>query len=86
MRKICKVRPSFDMCMGCSDVSGIIDNCVNCDLKHATYELISVGTTFFGRDYAFVQKDGKIEKVPLYRVYDIHYEEDRPVTKCSVPL
>lgn len=85
MKKICKVKPAYDICMSCQDVRCIMDNCDDCELKHGIYELISVGTTFFGRDYAFVQKDGKIERVPLYRVYDIQYADEQP-EKCSVPL
>lgn len=85
MKKICKVQPYYAECMGCKDVKNIMNGCDECELKNAEYELISVGTTFFGRDYAFVQREGKIERVDLLRVYDIQYVDER-YEKCSVPL
>lgn len=54
--KICKVRPDYSTCSAC---------------VATTYELLQVGTGFWSGDYAMVQKDGKITKVSLNRVYDV---------------
>lgn len=34
-------------------------------------ELLQIGTSFWSGDYAMVQKDGKIQKVSLKRIYDV---------------
>lgn len=49
--------------------------------KTATYNLTKaqldaavreqIGTSFWSGDYAMVQKDGKIQKVSLKRIYDV---------------
>lgn len=72
--KICKVRPSYDQCSECLDYQiycGEVLNCQTCSLNTNTYELLQIGTGFWSGDYAMVQKDGKIEKVALNRIYDV---------------
>lgn len=72
--KVCKVRPDYSICSQCldiSDMSGIIPDCKTCKLNTDTYELLQIGTGFWSGDYAMVQKDGKITKVALHRVYDV---------------
>lgn len=72
--KVCKVRPDSSICSQClaiSDISDIIPDCKACKLNTGTYELLQIGTGFWSEDYAMVQKDGKITKVALCRVYDV---------------
>lgn len=69
--KVCKVRPDRSICSQClaiSDASGIIPDCKACA---DTYELLQIGAGFLSVGYAIVQKDGKITKVALSRVYDV---------------
>ena len=72
--KICKVRPEHSTCSNCIDmqmVYGVVSNCSTCKSNTDTYELLQIGTGFLSGDYAMVQKDGKITKVSLSRVYDV---------------
>lgn len=72
--KVCKIRPDYSICSQCldiSDMSGIIPDCKTCKLNTDTYELLQIGTGFWSGDYAIVQKNGKITKVALSRVYDV---------------
>ena len=75
--KTCKVRPSYKTCYLCFETSEMyeqIPNCTECNLLDMRYELIQIGTSFWNGDYAMVQKDGQIEKVPLDRIYDVKEE------------
>lgn len=75
--KTCKVRPSLGTCHECLDADemyGMVSNCSKCSLHNVRYELLQIGTSFWSGDYAMVQKDGKIEKVSLNRVYDVKEE------------
>lgn len=49
----------------------MVDDCSKCKLNTDTYELLQIGAGFLGVGYAMVQKDGKITKVSLSRVYDV---------------
>lgn len=72
--KICKVRPDHSTCSACvatQEMFNVVDDCSKCKLNTDTYELLQVGTGFLSGDYAMVQKDGKITKVSLNRVYNI---------------
>lgn len=72
--KICKVRPDHSTCSACvatQEMFNVVDDCIKCKLNTDTYELLQVGTVFWSGDYAMVQKDGKITKVSLNRVYDV---------------
>ena len=72
--KICKVRPDYSTCSACvatQEMVDVVDDCSKCKLNTDTYELLQVGTGFWIGDYAMVQKDGKITKVSLNRVYDV---------------
>lgn len=72
--KICKVRPVYSTCSACiatQEIFNVVDDCGKCKLNTDTYELLQVGTGFWIGDYAMVQKDGKITKVSLNRVYDV---------------
>ena len=72
--KICKVRPDHSTCSACVATQEMIKKYkegaeeIN---ESDTYELLQVGTGFWSGDYAMVQKDGKITKVSLNRVYDV---------------
>lgn len=75
--KVCKVRPDHSICSQClaiSDMSDIIPDCKTCELNTDTYKLLQIGTGFWSGNYAMVQKDGKITKVALHRVYDVKEE------------
>jgi hypothetical protein len=52
-------------------MSDVIPDCKACKLNTDTYELLQIGTGFWSGDYTIVQKDGKITKVALRRVYDV---------------
>lgn len=72
--KICKVRPDYSTCSACiatQEMFNVVDDCSRCKLNIDTYELLQIGTGFWSGDYAMVQKDGKITKVSLNRVYDV---------------
>lgn len=72
--KICKLKPRCATCSACIETQqmfDVVDDCSECELNTATYELLQIGTVFWSGNYAMVQKDGKIQKVPLSRVYDI---------------
>lgn len=72
--KICKVRPNYSTCSACiaaQEMFNVVDDCSRCKSNTDTYELLQVGTGFWSGDYAMVQKDGKITKVSLNRVYDV---------------
>lgn len=65
--KVCKVMPDRSICSQCLAIT----DCKACKLNTGTYELLQIGTGFWSGDYAMVQKDGKITKVALRRVYDV---------------
>ena len=72
--KICKVKPDRSTCSDCLDIQemyNVVDDCSKCKLNTDTYELLQIGTGFLSGDYAMVQKDGKITKVSLSRIYDV---------------
>ena len=72
--KICKVRPDRSTCSDClatQEMYNVVDDCSKCKLNTDTYELLQIGAGFFGVGYAMVQKDGKISKVSLSRIYDV---------------
>lgn len=72
--KICKVRPDRSTCSAClatQEMFNVVDDCSKCKLNTDTYELLQIGAGFLGVDYAMVQKDGKIIKVSLSRIYDV---------------
>lgn len=53
------------------DEFNVVDDCSKCKLNTDIYELLQIGTGFWSGNYAMVQKDGKITKVSLSRVYDV---------------
>lgn len=72
--KICKVRPDRSTCSAClatQEMFNVVDDCSKCKLNTDTYELLQIGARFLSVDYAMVQKDGKITKVSLSRIYDV---------------
>lgn len=72
--KICKVRPDRSTCSACvatQEMFNVVDDRGKCKLNTDTYELLQIGTGFWSGNYAMVQKDGEITKVPLNRVYDV---------------
>lgn len=78
LNKICKVKPDKDHCCCCIDDQ--IDNdtfkdCDVCVMKQPDSELLSFGSSVFGKDYAFVLMNGVIKRVPLDRVRHIRDRE-----------
>ena len=72
--KICKVRPDHSACSAClatQEMCNVVDDCSKCKLNTDTYELLQIGVGFLSVGYAMVQKDGKITKVSLSRIYDV---------------
>ena len=72
--KVCKVKPHPNTCHVCIDMQNTynqFESCSECIHTNEEYELISVGTSLKGGDWAMVLKGGKIEKVALNRVYDV---------------
>lgn len=72
--KTCKVRPDCSTCSAClatQEMYNVVDDCSKCKLNTDTYELLQIGAGFLSVDYAMVQKDGKITKVSLSRIYDV---------------
>lgn len=74
--KTCKIKPTASECCMCADTADYFNgepNCRNCRYNTTRYELIGIGSGLFN-DYAFVQTNGKIQKVALDRVYDVRGE------------
>lgn len=72
--KTCKVRPDRSTCSAClatQEMCNVVDDCSKCKLNTDTYELLQIGAGFLSVGYAMVQKDGKITKVSLSRIYDV---------------
>lgn len=71
--KVCKIKPSHETCRHCIFVQqmyNVVESCNRCkDTKE--YEIVQYGTNFWSDTYALVIIDGKLEKVPAYRLYDI---------------
>lgn len=75
--KTCKISMDPDECKVCMDMEELYGNfhdCSKCLSNNARYELISVGSNFFG-SYAMVLSEGKIQKVPLNKIYDVREEK-----------
>ena len=69
----CKVKPSASDCRMCADTADSfngIPDCSKCGNNTIRYGLIEIAHGLFN-DYAFVQRNGKIYKVSLDRVYDV---------------
>lgn len=74
INKICKVKPDRNHCYSCIDRqldSDTFKDCDLCILNQPDSELLSVGVSCFGKDYAFVLMDGVIKRVSLDRVRHI---------------
>lgn len=74
--KTCKVKPPIGACSACYDIDFTEDSgphCLTCIYNTKRYELLDIKPGLLC-DYAFVQSDGKIQKVSLDRVYDIREE------------
>lgn len=80
MKKICRVKPRYEVCKACVDAQLFYqehEDCTRCSMTNKEYELVSFGAgSFWSSDYAMVQADGRIYKVPLSDVYDIRDVED----------
>lgn len=79
--KVCKVRPDYNTCCCCTDdqLKRYIETieCKECLSKQPEHEILKIFTTVFGKVYALVIIDGKIEKLPIDRLYDVR--EVQPV-------
>lgn len=71
--RTCRVKPSAYQCYACGEVADFfnqVPNCEDCSYKKERYVLVGIVSKFFN-DYAYVERDGTIDKVELDRVYDI---------------
>ena len=69
--KVCKIKPDYGTCSACYDMAELSDefpSCASCSQEE--YELLETHCSFWN-DYAVIIKDGKLEKVSMWRVYDI---------------
>lgn len=70
---ICRLKPDHNICCSCIDEqvdAGITKDCDKCK-QYLWVELIQLGATIFGRDYAFVTgptTNWTIEKVDTKRI------------------
>ena len=72
--KVCKVHPSKNECCCCIDEQldkRINKECADCITNQPEHEILKIFTTFFGKVYVLVIVDGKIEKVPINRIYGV---------------
>ena len=81
LRKMCALKPDSNTCYDCIDRQidyHIHKNCLCCEQLTKEYELLSIAHGLFGKDYAYILKDGCIKKVKLDRICDVRdvYEED----------
>jgi hypothetical protein len=78
--KICNIEPDVNVCEEClnmTETCGVYDvDCRECHLKTDVYELISVGSNFFGA-FGIVVKDGKAETIPLHKIINIKDMEEQ---------
>jgi hypothetical protein len=69
--KVCKIKPDYGTCSACYDTAEFFDEIPMCDkCGQEEYELLETHCSFWN-DYAVIIKDGKLEKVSMWRVYDI---------------
>jgi len=71
--RTCNVMPAQNTCRACMDVqidNYTIEDCKQCERKNIVYELMEVGSNFWG-SYAIVSYNGKPKKVALRRICNI---------------
>lgn len=90
MKKFCKVKVDGSICHSClknqMDILNLsmgawhdfdFKDCKDCEIQNREYELVKAGKgSFLVGDYAMVQRDGRIFRVPLDEVYDIQEVPD----------
>lgn len=73
--KVCKIKPTTNDCCCCREdqlKKYIVDQeCKECLSKRPDCEILQIVTTIFGKVFALVLVDGKIEKLPIERLYDV---------------
>ena len=70
----CRVKPVYNTCLSCVDHQieyNIEKDCKDCDLLTDRLDIVKLGVGLFGKPYAMVLAGGKIEKIPLNRLYDV---------------
>lgn len=75
--RVCKIHPLYSECRNCLEIQmegEFVSDCTKCARNTTEYELLGIGNGFWGA-YAMVQKDGKIEKVSLSRIYDVRHKD-----------
>lgn len=79
--KVCKVKPDYNFCCSCVDDQErkIIPKkgCKECLADKPEHEILQIVTTIFGKVFALVIIDEKIEKIPIDRLYGVR--EIQPV-------
>lgn len=74
VKTMCKVEPDHNICCSCIDNQvdyHRYEDCSKCRFKSEEYELIEIVPGLFGKDYAYVLKDGKIRRVNLDRIFGV---------------
>lgn len=72
-----KLKPAHDECRLCLEypLNTSIPDCKNCWRVNRIYNLISFVDSFWGT-YALIEYEGKIQKVPYYRIEILKEEEN----------
>lgn len=73
--KVCKIMPDAFNCRACSDMAetcGAVPSCHQCHEEE--FELMEIAHSFWGSSVVVI-RNGKLEKVPMYRVYDVREKE-----------
>lgn len=69
--KVCKVKPDSSVCSGCYDTAIMFGGKISCkDCNKEEYELIETHCSLW-TSYAVIVKKGKLQKVPMDRIYDV---------------
>ena len=69
--KVCKIMPDAFTCRACSDVAetcGAVPSCHSCHEEE--FELLEMVHSFWGSSVVVI-RNGNLEKVPMYRIYDV---------------
>lgn len=74
MKLICNVRPSAYTCRICIDMqenNRVLEDCGKCEFHNTIYEILDFKHGLFTGTYALLLHNGKVEKVPINRLYNI---------------
>lgn len=78
---ICRLKPDHNTCCSCIDTqvdTGVKKDCEDCR-EHSWVKLLTLGSSIFGRDYAFVAgpiTNWKAQKVDVKRIGLCYFVKD----------